>query len=290
MTSSNSEQVTGQPSQAFEGEDVRPSSRRELLGWYAYGFAAEVFVVCGLGAFIPITLEELARGSATAVLVSDPSQPCRALGVQTSPRSAASEHKATQCEFDLFGRRINTASFALYTFSISVLLQALVIITISGAADHGNYRKRLLLLFAFFGSITTMLFLPVTSAVYLLGSLWAIVGNVCFGVSFVLLNSFLPVLVRHHPAVGGRDDATQVTSTSYYHQVSDRIQILWPCDKKQVSHGDTRALLLHVSLEGVSAEQSSTVTISSRTLTDLVLSTRANTIRIHRKIRIQMRI
>ncbi|KAJ9628860.1 Autophagy protein 22 [Taxawa tesnikishii (nom. ined.)] len=71
----------------------------------------------------------------------------------------------------------------------------------SGAADHGRYRKTLLLTFAFSGAIATMLFLPTSSKVYLLGSLWAIVGNVCFGASFVLLNSFLPLLVRWHPSV-----------------------------------------------------------------------------------------
>lgn len=33
----------------YDGEDTRPTSSKELWGWYAYGFAAEVFVVCGVG-------------------------------------------------------------------------------------------------------------------------------------------------------------------------------------------------------------------------------------------------
>jgi len=36
------------PSQ-YAGEDTRLTSGTELLGWYAYGFAAEVFVLCGIG-------------------------------------------------------------------------------------------------------------------------------------------------------------------------------------------------------------------------------------------------
>jgi UMF1 family MFS transporter len=36
------------PSQ-YVGEDTRLTSRKELSGWYAYGFAAEVFVICGIG-------------------------------------------------------------------------------------------------------------------------------------------------------------------------------------------------------------------------------------------------
>jgi UMF1 family MFS transporter len=95
--------------------------------------------------------------------------------------------------------QINTASFAMYTFSLSVLLQALLVVSISCAADHGNYRKRLLLFFALVGAVSMMLFLPIVPKVYLLGAVLAILANTCFGASFVLLNSFLPLLVRHHP-------------------------------------------------------------------------------------------
>ncbi|KAK0305661.1 Autophagy protein 22 [Friedmanniomyces endolithicus] len=185
---------------AYPGEDTRPTSRKELLGFYTYSFAAEVFVVCGLGAFIPITLEDLARGSATAVLASDHSRPCKVQGLDTRG-AGANKHALQQCVVRILGNEVNTASFAMYTFSISVLLQALVVVTMSGAADHGRYRKTLLISFAVLGSVATMLFLPVTPKVYLLGSLWAIISNINFGASFVLLNSFLPVLVRHHPDV-----------------------------------------------------------------------------------------
>ncbi|KAI9832821.1 MAG: Autophagy protein 22 [Phylliscum demangeonii] len=105
------------------------------------------------------------------------------------------------CVIYLFGAEINTASFAMYTFSLSVLLQALVIISMSGAADHGRYRKSLLLLCAFIGSVSVMMFLVVAPKVYLMGSLLAIIANVCYGLSSVLLNSFLPLLVRYHPSV-----------------------------------------------------------------------------------------
>ena len=183
----------GEPPPSYPGEDTRPTSRKELAGFYAYSFAAEVFVVCGLGAFVPITLEELARASPSAVLASDHSKPCRVhdIGVRTPAGGQ-------QCVFHILGSEINTASFAMYTFSISVLLQAVIVVTMSAAADHGRYRKQLLIGFAVTGAVATMLFLPITPNLYLLASLWAMIGNVCFGASFVLLNSFLPVLVRHY--------------------------------------------------------------------------------------------
>jgi len=34
-------------SSRYPGEDTRPTSGKELAGWYAYAFAAEVYVVCG---------------------------------------------------------------------------------------------------------------------------------------------------------------------------------------------------------------------------------------------------
>jgi len=198
--------MTGTRQPAYPGEDTRSTSRKELAGFYAYSFAAEVFVVCGLGAFIPITLEELARASATAVLADDHSQLCVSARNPRVPDGSsllvramnANKEHGHQCVIQMLGHEVNTASFAMYTFSISVLIQALVVITMSGAADHGRFRKTLLITFAMVGSVATMLFILVTPMIYLLGSLCAIISNACHGASFVLLNTFLPLLARHY--------------------------------------------------------------------------------------------
>ncbi|KAJ5757836.1 uncharacterized protein N7511_006530 [Penicillium nucicola] len=195
----------------YPGDDTRSTSRRELAGWYCYGWAAEVFVVCAMGSFLPITLEQMARDR--GVLLSDKTTPCSATWSPSLPPPGSDTpgyqlqgSDGGQCIIYFLGTEINTASFALYTFSLSVLVQAVLIISMSGAADHGSYRKTLLVTFAFIGSISTMLFLVVVPKVYLLGGLLAIISNTCFGASFVLLNSFLPVLVRHHPSLLGEDN------------------------------------------------------------------------------------
>ncbi|KAF2864159.1 hypothetical protein K470DRAFT_209022 [Piedraia hortae CBS 480.64] len=190
------------PAPSYPGEDTRPTSDKELLGFYAYSFAAEVFVVCGLGAFIPMLLEDLARSLPSAVLAKDHSQPCRTVGndlLTASGIATVVPDKDAQCVFRLMGIEINTASFAMYTFSISVLVQTLAVVSVSGAADHGRSRKDLLVATAVAGSIATMLFLTVAPNTYLLASLWAILSNACFGTSFVLFNSFLPLLARWYP-------------------------------------------------------------------------------------------
>ena len=150
-------------------------------------------------------MEQLARER--GVLLTDKTRPCETKApIPTAPESsfllARAPHKdKEQCVVNFFGVDMNTASFAMYTFSISVFLQALLIISMSGAADHGRFRKTLLLTFAFTGAVATMLFLPLTPNVYLLAALLAVIGNVCHGASNVLLNSFLPLLVRYHPMV-----------------------------------------------------------------------------------------
>ncbi|KAF2001092.1 autophagy-related protein 22-2 [Amniculicola lignicola CBS 123094] len=185
----------------YVGEDTRLTSDKELSGFYMYGWAAEVFVVCGIGSFIPVTLEQLAREM--GVLLSDHKTTCKAsLQVPRPPHAmSAPRQNEGQCVVSVLGVEINTASFAMYTFSISVLIQALLIISMSGAADHGRFRKTFLLWFAFIGSTATMLFLPVVPQLFILGAVLAIIANTCFGASFVLLNSFLPLLVRHHPTI-----------------------------------------------------------------------------------------
>lgn len=41
--------VMRQPVPQYDGEDTRLTSRKELAGWYSYGWAAEVFAICALG-------------------------------------------------------------------------------------------------------------------------------------------------------------------------------------------------------------------------------------------------
>ncbi|KAI0483128.1 autophagy-related protein 22-like protein [Xylariaceae sp. FL0804] len=226
----------GAPPARYHGEDTRPTSRKELAGWYMYAFAAETYVICAISSFIPILLESLAREN--GVLLSDRQTPC---GDSSRHKGAPSKG---QCVVSVLGIEINTASFAMYTFSISVLLQALLVVSISCAADHGNYRKRLLLIFAWTGSFCVMFYIFITREVYVLGALLAIISNTSFGASFVLLNSFLPLLVRHHPKVqhsalglpvtlADHDAAAELrpsptSSTSVDHPISNSTSALLP--------------------------------------------------------------
>lgn len=111
----------------YPGEDTSPTTARELQGWYSWAIAAEVFAISGLGSFLPVTLEQLAREN--GVLRRD--------GV-TSCMAAQKEDGDNACVVKVLGATINTSSFALYTSSLAVLVQALVLVSISAIADHGE--------------------------------------------------------------------------------------------------------------------------------------------------------
>lgn len=56
-----------------------------------------------------------------------------------SRRAAEGGADESQCIIKPFGNRsISTASFAMYTFSAAVLVQALVLISFSSVADYGR--------------------------------------------------------------------------------------------------------------------------------------------------------
>ncbi|KAL5513960.1 hypothetical protein ACEPAG_2721 [Sanghuangporus baumii] len=191
----------------MDSEDAPPNhiqrqegkARRHLRGWLSYAFASEVFVVVSLTLFLPICLEQFARDN--GYLLPDKTRPCST--VKTAPLNAADTAEDTRCVVKIGWVWVDSASFSLYVYSISVALQALTVISMGGIADHPPHRKRALLLFAALGSISAMLFLalPSSSSVWLLAALFAIIANVGFGASVVAMNAYLPTLAREDKAV-----------------------------------------------------------------------------------------
>ncbi|KAI9701889.1 MAG: Autophagy protein 22 [Candelina mexicana] len=66
-----------------------------------------------------------------------------------------------------------------------------------------------------------MLFLPIVPSIYILGALLAIVANTCFGASFVLLNSFLPLLVRQHASTQQDSPTSNATQDPFSDEERD---------------------------------------------------------------------
>ncbi|KAJ5085078.1 Major facilitator superfamily domain general substrate transporter [Penicillium argentinense] len=173
------------PDPAEEVQQRTPAMPAKILPRPATGRSS-----AGMRSFLPLTLEQLAREHGS---LQTSGLPCWGEG--------APDNSDEQCIVGLFGLQINTASFAMYTFSLAVLIQALTLISFSALADYENNRKTLLLTFGFVGAATSMLFIFIFPAGYIIGAILVIIGVICLGSSFVVLNSFLPVLVANDPSV-----------------------------------------------------------------------------------------
>ncbi|SCV72065.1 BQ2448_4759 [Microbotryum intermedium] len=167
---------------------------RLLKGFYAYSIASEVYVIVAGSLFLPVILETYARENGrlgpSYLLPCPPSSQV--------PSDDAGSTDSTRCSVRLVGHYLDTASFSLYTYSASVAVQALTVISMGNWADEPKARHRLLVSFATIGTICTMAFLivPAKSPVWLLCILLAIGANVSFGAGSVCLNSYLPELGR----------------------------------------------------------------------------------------------
>ena len=89
-----------------------------------------------------MTLEQLARER--GVLWSDRTAPCvnplrdNASGTTRLSRRTDGDSK-DQCVINPYGHEITTASFAMYTFSLAVLVQVFLLVSLSGFADYGAF-------------------------------------------------------------------------------------------------------------------------------------------------------
>jgi len=101
----------------------------------------------------------------------------------------------------VFNDNYLTKGFYQYGLSVAVVLQVIVFAVIGPLGDFGKYTRKLIWMSSsIFGSLLTMGFISIYSGeVYWLATILAILSSVSFGLSTVLYNSFLPLLINHHP-------------------------------------------------------------------------------------------
>lgn len=152
-----------------------------------------------VGTYVPILLEQMAREN--GFKVDDLNSPCIEPDKHFNDPSVSpiTPPSNTKCVVPFLGKYIDTSSLALYTFSLSVFVQTLTVISMSGAADRGKFRKKLLIGFAILGAISTSLFIAIGTNRYYFASFLAIISNSAFGAVSVCGNAYLPVLVNNYP-------------------------------------------------------------------------------------------
>ncbi|KOH00632.1 Atg22p [Saccharomyces eubayanus] len=172
-----------------ETNRIIKKTQNNIKGWYLYSFSSEPFVVSAVSTYIPLLLQQFA--SINGVKVRDHAIPCLAENGSDSDK----------CVLGLFNNRIfvDTSSFALYVFSISVLFQTLIVISVSGIVDlwgSVKFKGRVLVWFSIIGAFATIAISKLNDTqVYSLAGLY-IIANGCFGVINVVGNSLLPTFVK----------------------------------------------------------------------------------------------
>lgn len=138
------------------------NTNKEKIGWYFYDWANSAFTTSVITVFIGPYLTTISRNAA------DKNGFVNLLGISIYPDS-------------LFG----------YVISISVILQVFFLPLIGSIVDKHQNKKLLLGIFAYLGATSTILLYFLTGNNFLFGSALLLIGNLSFGASIVVYNSFL---------------------------------------------------------------------------------------------------
>lgn len=174
-------------------------AKNNIKGWYFYSFSSEPFSVSAVATYIPLLLEQFARIN----------------GVSVDDHSVKCSTSHDKCVLGLFNDSvyIDTSSFALYTFSLSVLFQTLLVITVSGLVDVWKtvkFKRKILLFFGVVGSLSLVFISQLRADQYYWLPVLCVIANSSYGVVNVVGNSLLPVFVSDLIKIDPTEAATNV--------------------------------------------------------------------------------
>ncbi|MEU9115378.1 MFS transporter [Streptomyces sp. NPDC048483] len=148
-------------------DEEAAARRREQRGWYWYDWANSVYSTSVLTVFLGPYLTSVAKAAA------DPDGFVHPLGIP-----------------------VRAGSFFAYSVSASLLLAVLAMPVAGALADRTGRKKPLLGGCAYTGAAATAGMFFLGGDRYLLGGALLIIANVCFVVSMMLYNSFLPQIAE----------------------------------------------------------------------------------------------
>src|SRR5215212_2148400 len=149
------------------GRSRDEKTRREQRGWYFYDWANSAFSTTVVTVFLGPYLTDVADNASDA-------------GGFVYP----------------LGIPVLAGSYFPYILSLSVVLQVFLLPITGAIADRTRKKKRLLMLFAYIGALSTMALYLVQGSAYLVGGLLFVVANLSFGASVVVYNAFLPEIAE----------------------------------------------------------------------------------------------
>jgi UMF1 family MFS transporter len=210
------------------------TTAKEVWGFYAIDFSNSVFSTVGISGFLPLLIQSSGLSAAgfphacpnlvtnaTAIAAAWRFQPpppalYRVAGAEPRPCDPPAEPSCfggfcaglppspQECRaadgggvFPLrTGGGVDPTAFAALCVSLSVAAQAVALVGVAAVADHGGARKPLLLRASLVGALGCALCALISPGAWWAGMPLAAWTNVCFGVTTVIYNSYLPLLVE----------------------------------------------------------------------------------------------
>jgi MFS-type transporter involved in bile tolerance (Atg22 family) len=118
----------------------------------------------------------------------------------------AQQNEDDNHQFDFLpGLKLSGESYYSTLTPILVALQALTLLLCGTLGDFGSGRKKVLVISSFVGSVAGVLLFAVEAHNYWLGGVLVIISNVGIGLSVVMYNAYLPIMVRNLPEVRGKE-------------------------------------------------------------------------------------
>ncbi|KAF9295225.1 Autophagy protein 22 [Linnemannia elongata] len=167
---------------------VPPLKKSEEWAWYiqnatycGYGWVASALLV-------PLLIQDMA--SKAGFEASNHAIPCNT----TIP--------GFKCVTPVLGHYLEPGTISLYISSLSSILSFFMSLSISAVADHGSYRKTLLIAFSVLGCINACAFFIIYKpSLFWVGAILSPLGWTFFNIAGVFSHSFLPLYGRAHPEV-----------------------------------------------------------------------------------------
>ncbi|KAF9084647.1 Autophagy protein 22 [Mortierella sp. AD031] len=169
-------------------QQARPLKKTEVWAWYIQGSTFIGYGWISAWMLVPVLIQDMA--SKYGVEVSDHTVPCDTTVA------------GFKCVTPMFGTYVDPGAFSLYISSLGSILSFFSSLSIAAVADHGSYRKSLLIVFSAIGCLACLLFFAVQSPKhYWIAAVLSPIGWICYNICSVFAHSFLPVYGRVHPDV-----------------------------------------------------------------------------------------
>ncbi|KAF9354466.1 Autophagy protein 22 [Mortierella sp. AD094] len=233
---------------------IIPLKRTEVRAWFfqnatycVYGWVSAVMMV-------PLLIQDIAAKG--GVEASNHAIPCD---------TSIPDYK---CVKRVFGDHyLDPGTISLYISSLSAIVSFIVSLSIAAVADHGSYRKTLLVVFAIIGCIASVAFFLVQSpSMFWLTVVLSPLGWACYNVSSVFSNAFLPIYVRAHPKV--LEAVEKATAYRIMHEIDEKNKVQSSNDSDYSGDNVDRRLGSHSDNSG-STQPGKVLTTPTDTITSV---------------------